>query len=177
MLTGWIACMFGLSLVAHSQAIPTASRWGSSLQIGIGASIVNPDYGEKKDKGPTIYGTFDFTRHIGIEGDVHLASVIAPADVGENTYLLGPRYVFHHGRFHPYAKGLLGLGVINFQPDNRPHTSATYVAYALGGGLDIKVARKINVRAIDVEAQSWPGYNPHGLSPFVMTFGVAYSFR
>jgi hypothetical protein len=147
------------------------------MQIGVGGSIVSTDYGQPKAKGPTIYGTFDFTPHIGVEGDIHVGSVITPGDIGETTYLLGPRYVFHRNRFDPYAKLLVGIGTISYQFDTQPHSSASYAALALGGGLDIKITRKINVRAIDVEFQNWPGFGAHGLSPIVTTFGVAYSFH
>lgn len=147
------------------------------MQIGIAGTYVRPDYGEHYTAGPTIYGTFDFTQHIGIEGDIHIASIFTPGDIGEDTYLLGPRYVFHHGRYAPYVKGLAGIGIIKYQFDNIPHSSATYIAYALGGGLDIKATRKINVRAFDFEYQQYPGFQPHTLSPYAITIGVAYSFH
>jgi hypothetical protein len=177
----WFACFFGLTIFAAApfalaQAIPTASRAGT-LQIGIAGTYVNPDYGEHYTAGPTLYGTLDFTQHIGVEGDIHMASILTPGDIGEDSYLFGPRYVFHHKRFSPYIKGLAGIGVINFQFDNIPHSSAKYIIYAVGGGLDIKATRHINVRAIDFEYQQWPTFSPHTLSPYAITVGVAYSFH
>jgi len=100
-----------------------------------------------------------------------------PADIGEDSYLVGPRYVFHYGRFHPYAKALLGIGRFQYQYDTVPHTTYTYKIYAFGGGLDIQATHHINVRAIDLEYQRWPGYPPSGLTPIVGTIGVAYAFR
>ncbi|MCU1320943.1 MAG: hypothetical protein JWM43_592 [Acidobacteriaceae bacterium] len=169
--------MFGLSLFVHAQAVPTATGGIGGMQIGVGATYVRPDYSRSGDKGPTLYGTFDFTEHIGIEGDVHYASVFTPGDVGEDTYLIGPRYVFHRGRFAPYAKGLLGRGVMSFQFDNSPHHNEGFWVYALGGGLDFKAPHHINIRVFDFEYQQWPTFNPHTLSPMVMTIGVAYRIR
>jgi hypothetical protein len=167
--------VFSLSILSHAQAIPTASKLGT-LQLGVGVTNVDTDYTPSYDRGITVYGTFDVTRHLGVEGDLHFASISAPGDVGENSYLIGPRYVWKISRFHPYAKALFGVGRINYQFDFEPYYAETYAMYALGGGVDIQATRRINVRAIDVEFQNWPGYSVHGLSPIVTTIGVAYSF-
>jgi hypothetical protein len=100
-----------------------------------------------------------------------------PANIGEDSYLLGPRYVFRHNRFHPYVKALFGLGRFKYRFDNAPDTAYTYKIYSFGGGLDIQATHHINVRAIDYEYQRWPGYPPNGLAPQVWTFGAAYAFR
>ena len=170
---GLIACAFGFSILAHAQAVPTASRWGT-LQLGTGATLVSTDYTPEKAEGVTVYGDFDFTRHIGIEGDIHFGSLITPADLGEDSYLLGPRFVARHGRFSGYGKVLFGVGRLNYQYTNNT-SSYTYKVFAFGGGVDIRATRSINIRAIDVELQKWPGYI-NGLSPIVTTIGVAYSF-
>jgi hypothetical protein len=165
--------------VSHAQAIPTATR-NSSIQIGVGYSFASPDYGQKKIQGYTIYGDYDFTRHWGIEGNIHRVSVITPTDIGEDSYLLGPRYVFHYRRFKPYAKGQLGFGRFKTDYDPRsgiPNFTNTYKIYSLGGGVDFRATRHINIRAVDFEYQGWPGFRENGLSPYVFTFGAAYTFR
>jgi hypothetical protein len=172
----WFACALSLSIFAHSQAIPTASSRGA-LQIGAAASWVKPDYGSGHDAGPTFFLNYDFTPNLGLEGAMHYTSIVAPGDIGEDTYLVGPRYVFHHKRFLPYAKALAGVGQINLQFDYAPHRKYAKFVYALGGGLDYRVTRKINVRVFDFEYQQWPGFSPNGLSPYVMTAGAAYSFH
>lgn len=174
--TSWFACVFGFSIFAHGQAVPTATRAGA-LQIGAGASYVTPDYTESTDKGPSVYATFDFTQHIGVEATIHYTSIITPSDLGEDSFLIGPRYVYRRNRFEPYAKVLFGIGQINFQFDNAPHHKDTYGIYALGAGLDIRASRKINIRAIDFEYQQWPTFKPHSLSPYIITVGAAYTFR
>ena len=172
---GWFTCVFGLTIFAHPQAVPTASSPGE-LQLGAAYSIVSPDYAQRNDAGPTFYVTFDFTSHLGVEAEARIASLSAPADIGEDSYLIGPRYVIRHKRFEPYAKALFGLGVLSFQYDFEPHYTQSQFAYALGGGLDFRATRNINIRCIDFEYQRW-SLDPHGLSPTVITFGAAYKFH
>jgi hypothetical protein len=165
------------SIALHAQASPTAER-AAAVQIGGGLSIVQPDYEPKNIIGYTIYGDFDFTPHIGIEGDIHIANVITPTDIGESSFLLGPRYVFNRGRFHPYGKVLLGLGIFTFEPvyANSKSSSSTHKMFAFGGGLDVTVKRRLNVRAFDLEYQRWPGFTANGLTPIAITVGAAYKF-
>ena len=166
-----------LSIAVHAQADHAAERL-AVVQVGGGVSLVQPDYENSSIKGYSIYGDFDFSPHFGIEGDIHMATVITPNDIGESSYLIGPRYVFHRGRFHPYAKALLGVGVFTFEPVyvSSSSSSSTHKMYAFGGGLDIAVKRHLNVRAIDMEYQRWPGFGPSGLTPLAFTVGAAYSF-
>jgi hypothetical protein len=166
-----------VSIALHAQASPTAERV-AVVQVGAGINIVQPDYNPSTIVGYSIYGSFDFTRHVGIEGNIHVANVITPSDIGERSYLLGPRYVFHRGRFHPYAKALLGLGVFTFEPVyvNSSSSSSTHRMYAFGGGLDVMLRRRLNIRAIDMEYQQWPGFGSNGLTPISFTAGAAYSF-
>lgn len=149
------------------------------MQLGAGYSLASPDYAQKRIQGYTIYGTFDFTRHLGIEGDIHRVNIITPTDISENSYLLGPRYVFPIGRFRPYAKGLLGIGQFSTDYDpgeHIPNFSEHHKMYALGGGLDYRLRRHVNVRA-DFESQHWPGFRKNGLTPYVFTLGAAYNFH
>jgi hypothetical protein len=173
-----LAGLLGSAAAPHTfgQAIPTASRAGIA-QIGAGWSYVTPDYSQKHIQGLTVYGSFDFTRHWGIAGDVHRASMITPDDLGQDSYLIGPRYVFHYRKFMPYAKVQAGLGRFKYQYDYAPHTTYTYKIYSLGGGIDYWATNHINVRAIDFEYQKWPGFPTNGLTPAVLSFGVAYVLR
>jgi hypothetical protein len=165
------------SVALHAQATPTAERV-AFLQVGAGLNIVRPDYNPGTIYGYSIYGDFDFTSHVGIEGDIHIGNVITPSDIGESSFLLGPRFVLHRGRFHPYAKALLGLGIFTFEPVyvNSSSSSSTHKMYAFGGGLDVSVKRRLNVRAFDLEYQRWPGFDSNGLTPIAMTVGAAYNF-
>ncbi|WP_158945177.1 outer membrane beta-barrel protein [Granulicella sp. S190] len=170
------ACVLSLATYSHAQAVPTASRSGS-IQLGIAGSTISPDYTQPYLKGVTFYGDLDVRQHLGVEGEIHY-SVITKDDISENSYLLGPRYKWHHGRFEPYAKVLLGVGRFGFQSGQYPIPATfSYFQFAPGGGLDVRVTRHINVRPFDIEFQKWPGFEPHGLSPIAYTFGVAYTLR
>lgn len=170
-----ITSLLGLANAAHAQAVSSAERL-AAIQIGAGWSIANPDYGQRDVQGFSIYGDVDFKHHFGVEGDIHRTSMITPTGIGEDSYLLGPRYVYHHNRFSPSAKVLFGIGRFKYKFNNSPDTAYTYKIYALGGALDIRATRRIVVRAIDFEYQQWPGYPPTGLTPLNFSFGAAYAF-
>lgn len=168
-----IALLVVAFTAAQGQATPTATSAGV-FQLGGGISAAKPDYGELTIKGITIYSTFDFKTHWGIEADVHLIDMSTPENNGEKSYLIGPRYVRHYGRMNPYAKILIGRGVFEFKSQN---AAVAANMYAAGAGLDIHAWRNVNVRVIDFEYQNWPGFLDHGLTPLVATAGVAYSFH
>lgn len=168
-----------LTSQARGQALPTASA-PTSLQVGAGYSIANPDYGQKNIQGGTIFADYDFGMHFGVEADAHIINLKTPTDIAENSYLIGPRFILPvKGRFNLYAKALAGYG--NFRvletQDNQGIYNGFYFAYALGGGLDYRASHHIVVRVIDVEDQKWPTYGRNGLTPLVYTFGVAYHFH
>ena len=181
MLKNWmsIVALAGLLSVASiggAQALPTAVAKGA-LQIGGGVTEASPDYGQKNIEGATIFADFDFRPHLGLEATVHYIALVTPTDLAENSYLIGPRYVYRRGRFAPYGKAMFGIGdlVIQELQDNVGHPAGTDFAYSIGGGLDIAATQHIVVRAIDFEYQHW-SYQT-GLTPMVATIGVAYRFR
>lgn len=170
------------SVAAHAQAAPVATRLGQ-VQLGAGFSFAIPDYGGTYIKGFTVYGDADLWRRLGVEGEMHYISILTPTDIGENTYLVGPRFsLVRQGRVNVYVKALGGAGRFEYQSGyyQHPHTD-TFGVFAVGGGIEFRASPHINIRAIDIEAQKWPGYGTpgyaaHGLSPFVTTFGVAYTY-
>jgi hypothetical protein len=170
--------VLGCSSFAYGQAMPGASR-PIEVQAGAGFSFASPDYGSEYApyiKGITVYGDATYHRLMGIEAEVHYDSILTPDDIGENTYMIGPKVSFLHEQWvSMYAKGLGGLATFEYQPSTypKPH-SDSYGAFALGGGIELHVSPHIFIRAIDIEQQWWPGFSPHGLTPFVTTFGIAY---
>jgi opacity protein-like surface antigen len=176
MMIGTLAGLLSIGSTAHAQAMPTAVAKGL-FQVGGGYSLATPDYGQKNIEGFTGFADFDFRPHWGVEAEYHYISVITPTDLGENSFLVGPRYVYTRGRFSVYGKALIGIGdlVIQETQDNPEGGAGTYFAYGLGGGLDIRVTKHIVVRAIDAEYQHWSLDN--GLTPMAFTVGAAYRFR
>ena len=175
-LIGCFACVLSMTSLSHAQAVPTASRVGS-IQAGVGALFISPDYAQQYIKGLTFYADYDIAHNIGIEGEIHY-SVITPTDLSENSYLIGPRYTYHQKKFGIYAKALFGVGRFGTQGGAFQKVTTTgYTEYAFGGGVEYHVTRSINIRGIDVELQKWPGFPPNGLSPIAYTVGVAYVFH
>jgi hypothetical protein len=175
-LIGCLACVLGMTTLSHAQAVPTASRLGS-IAVGVGGTLISPDFGQKRIEAITFFGDLNFASSLGVEGLIHY-SVNTPTDLSENSYLIGPRYIIRHKRVEVYAKGLVGVGHFGLQVgSNTNPATATYFEYALGGGIDIHATRHINIRAIDFEAQKWPGFPTNGLSPYGGTIGVSYVFH
>jgi opacity protein-like surface antigen len=165
----------------YGQAEATASRAGD-LQIGTMFNLADTDYRPDHFKGYGFYTTYDFTYHIGIEGEFHQINDPDPVDgVYERTYEAGPRYVLHYGRFAPYAKVLYGRGVFNYPPvfgDPKvgPIANLAYNIFAVGAGVDYHVLPGLNVRA-EYEYQRWLSFPPNGLSPKIFSVGAAYRFH
>ena len=115
-ILGLFVSVLGLSIAAHTQAIPTATGNAHHIQIGGGYTFATPDYTEAKIAGGTGYATYDIYHRIGVEADIHFITLHTPGDIGESTYLIGPRYAYQHNRIQAYGKFLGGLGRFQFQP-------------------------------------------------------------
>jgi hypothetical protein len=166
------SCLFGFALpVLLGQATSTASR-RFDLQAGGGFVIDNSDYDPSNLKGFAFYSTLDISNHFGGEIVFHQANSGAGDKVYERTYEIGPRYFRHYGRLSPYVKGMYGRGVFNFPNDV---ANLAYNLFAGGGGVDVRILPYLNVRA-DYEYQDWLSFPPSGLTPQVITIGVAYHF-
>jgi hypothetical protein len=176
LIAGSLAIMLSLASSGNAQALPTALAKGQ-FQVGGGWSIASSDYGQAKIKGISGFADYDVLLHWGIEGDVHAVSFWTPDDIAENSYLVGPRFIFHKNRYKAYIKGLAGVGSLVIQnPQNHPYEfGGTSFAYALGGGVDVIIKPYLVVRAVDAEYQHFDYVN--GLTPIVFTFGAAYRFH
>jgi hypothetical protein len=167
----------GAGSMARAQKLPTAEKL---LDIQAGGSFVygHSDYGTTL-KGYGIYGSIDFKPHFGLVLDFHQAP--GTDKINERTYEIGGRYVRHYGRINPYAKIMYGRGVFNFPPPARSTESAGSLAYnlgAIGGGVDYKLRRSINIRG-DYEYQIWKSGPElvNGLTPWLASVGAAYHFH
>ncbi len=173
---GTIFCLtFSLAFIQqlNAQAVYSAERT-ARISVGAGGSYLNTDYAPKPTYGPSFFADIDLFRHLGLEGEGHIGGVVSPDDIGENSYLAGPRAFLRRSRFTGYGKAMLGRGIITNQLFN---LSSSYNIYAYGGGVEYRAARKLTVRAIDFEMQKWPDFATHGLSPLVVTVGASYIIR
>ena len=168
-----IFCAASLSVLAPSllaQADYSANK-NSRLQAGVGYLYLKPDYVNTNIQGISFWGDYDFLKHIGAEAVVHLGSIITPSDYSENSYMIGPRFMIRRRKLTGYAKLIVGRATITNIDYN---VSSSYNAYAFGGGLEYKLLRKVNIRALDFEYQKWPNFEPHTLSPIAITVGASY---
>ena len=154
-----------------AQAKYTATRT-ADLQIGVSASSVTSDYDTQRFIGGGGYITYDFKPHFGAEFDLHQANSRQSDSVYERSYEFGLRYFRTYGIVVPYAKIMYGRGVFNF-PNGVANLA--YNMFTGGGGADFKLRPWLNVRA-DFEYQDWLSFPPNGLSPTVISVGVAYHF-
>ena len=154
-----------------AQAVSTATR-RADLQVGVGFVSDNSDYAPQRLNGYALYTTLDLTNHYGGEFVFHQANSGQDDHLYERSYEIGPRYHRDYGRFAPYIKAMYGRGVFNF-PNNVANLA--YNLFAGGVGVDVKILPYLNVRA-DYEYQDWLSFPPNGLSPQLITIGVAYHF-
>lgn len=163
------------ALQSLAQAGPTATAL-SNLQIGGGYTYARTDYGQKGDKGFTVYGDYDIGLHWGAEAVYHYASVSTPNGISENSFGIGPRVILRSHHFKPYGKVMIGLGhITSSNPLIRPALNETDFVFSGGGGLEYLIGSHLSLRPIDVEYQRWSLKN--GLNPVTFTTGVAYRFH
>jgi opacity protein-like surface antigen len=172
---GTIAAALSFSSTANAQALPTATANGT-LQVGLGWTYGEPDYGQKAIQGITGYADIGFRPHFGAEAEYHYISVKTPTDLGENSFFFGPRFILPRNHYSLYAKALVGIGSIVIQEteDNPQGGAGSYLAYGAGGGIDYQITQHIVARG-DFEYQRWSFGK--GLTPTASTIGLAYRFR
>ncbi len=168
------ACVVALATVAvaHGQhTVPAAERRGM-LQVGGGFTLAKPDYTQSRFRGGSLYATLDVSPHLGVEFMFHQENTPGTDKIGERTYELGPRYVWHLSHVEPFLKVSYGRGVFNFPYDA---ANLAYNMVTATGGVDVPVQRHITVRG-EYEYQRWLNFPPNGLTPQLVTVGAAYRF-
>ena len=164
----------GFSCTLFAQGAKVEPR--VSGQVGVDYVAGGPDFGPGSIQGIGIYGNYTVGAHLGVAGEINLPRFHTPGDIGESTYLYGARYQLNHGRFHPYAKFLFGIGSFQYQSPSYAPSHLHYPAYVPGGGIDLYLNHKVNIRLIDFEYQFLPSFFPHGLTPYQGSIGVARRF-
>ena len=159
-----------LAASASAQAVYAAGH-RARLQFGGGGLALRNDYSAHAAEGVAIWGDYDFSRNLGVEGAVHFGGIRAPDRIGERSYAFGPRVVFRRGRMSVFGTLVAGQGTISNQ---RYNTASTYNLFGYGGGLEYLIAEHLNLRLGDVEVQRWHSFPPHGLAPLSFVVGVSY---
>ncbi len=168
-------------LLASGQAAYEATRAPVSLTAGGSFSYFDAAYAGNRMTGIGAYVDFSplVWDHLGIEAEGRWLLFNGSQSFREYNYLAGPQFRFSvgdHRRLHPYVKGLVGEGIIDF-PNHLAY--GRYFVIAPGGGVDISLTRRLRVRA-DYEYQIWPqapgipGLPQGALKPNGVTGGVSY---
>ena len=166
-----LSFLLGGASILYGQAIPTASRM-ADVQIGVGYSLARPDYVQQTFPGFAIYGDFDFRPHFGVEAEFHQAYSTNGDLSLQRTYEIGGRYLRTYGPLVPYAKAMIGRGDFRYPFDQ---TELSYNMFAGGVGADVKLGPYLRVRG-EYEFQKWTSFPNGGLTPQIVTIGVAYHF-
>jgi hypothetical protein len=86
--------------------------------------------------------------------------------------------VYHFWKATVYGKALGGYSKMNFGTNLSlspyPLGTAKYTDLAFGGGVDLKLTRRLSLRAVDVEYHYWPSWNNSTLSPYGASVGLGY---
>jgi hypothetical protein len=145
----------GLAGLAQAQTVSSGDQGGLGIFAGATGTGSYVQYGERKMLGVIGFLDADGRRRLGIEAEGQWVEFRQSSDVHIETYSIGVRYHLNKGRFQPYVKGLAGFGDFNF-----PYNLATgrFLVVTGGGGLDIRLSRRIYIRAVDLEYQNWPQF-------------------
>lgn len=181
----------------HAQAVESAIGRQFSVTAGGMASIFQPDYvydswacsqpcltssawypvaqtGTQPLLGVGAYVDLKFTRWVQIEAEGRWLRFNQYAGVNEDNYLIGPKVpVFQMGRTTAYAKVLGGYSNMVFGTGNG---NGKFSALAFGGGVDMRLTKRITLRAADFEYQYWPAWGNSSLSPYGASMGIGYRF-
>jgi opacity protein-like surface antigen len=175
------------TLAARAQVVPSAFARGLSITAGGEASVFQPDYagfGIPQSSSTDLYGIgaymdVKFNPWVQVEAEGRWLRFNQVDGIYEDNYLIGPRLPIYKLRFWratPYAKILIGYGKMNFENNNG---WGRYTALAYGGGLDVKLTNRIDVRLPDFEYQQWPQWSEgttstYTLMPYGLSVGVSY---
>src|ERR1700744_2857837 len=158
----YTAALFLILAATHSsaQAIYSARENVARLSVGAGFSMFSQDWGPGKVLGTTVWldahppfmDGFLHDLSIELEGrDLSANRGITPANdvkAGQparprtDTFGGGLIYEpsrFHFRRIHPYAKGLISYGSIDFTINSPDYSHDTRTVPAVGAGADIRL--------------------------------------
>jgi hypothetical protein len=177
---------------ARAQVVPTATARQVSVTAGGTISIFQPDFaGVWSDRSPYYpvaqssnyplfgagaYVDVKLSRWIQLEAEGRWQRFNQYANIYQDNYLAGPRVpVYHFWKAAVYGKVLGGFSNMNFGTlYGQPAGHGRFTDIAFGGGMDVKLTRRLSIRALDVEYQYWPEWGNSTLSPYGASVGIGY---
>jgi hypothetical protein len=177
------------ALEARAQVVHDATARKIIIVAGGTATIFQPDFaGDWSSKSPyypiakasnyPLVGMGAFvdvkvTRWVQLEAEGHWNRFNQFNGISQDNYLIGPRAtVYRFWRSSVYAKGLVGFSNMNF--DTTGKNTGRFTTVAFGGGMDIKLTKRLSFRAADLEYQYWPKWGNSSLSPYGASMGFGY---
>lgn len=177
---------------ATAQVIPSANASRLSITVGGTASVFQPDFkggiggwalgsdglyypvaqaSSYPLVGPGAFVDLRFTRWVQLEAEGRWLRFNRYQDIHEDNYLIGPRVpVCHFWKATVYGKALGGFS----RMDLGYGYHGNFTDLAFGGGMDVKLTKKISIRALDAEYQYWPSWGNSTISPYGASMGVSY---
>ncbi|HEY0263907.1 MAG TPA: hypothetical protein VGC07_05235 [Granulicella sp.] len=168
----WILSAVAFWALAHvcpAQARYAGTGPGSLVTVGGTVSGFQTDYDHRRMGGYGGYVDANLTWRLGLEGEMRFLREYR--QMHSSTYLIGPRISFGTGRLNPYAKVLVGLGHFTY-PYDLFHGS--YFVESVGGGVDLRLGRRLRWRVADFEYQRWPQFTFGAISPYGVSTGISY---
>lgn len=156
---------------ARSQSRESATAGRTFLSAGGGVSGFYEQYGAENLAGGFAFVDADSVRRFGVEGEGRWLDYHSTDETSVHTYLGGPRYHFNLGKMQLYVKGLAGVGYFNF-PYHYAHGS--YLVIAPGAGVDYRLNRRWDWRAVDFEYQYWPQFTFGAMNSVGISTGIRY---
>jgi opacity protein-like surface antigen len=155
---------------ATAQAVPTATGPGPYIAVGGTIAAFKLNFGQRTVGGGSIYVDLHPHKTYGIEVEAKTFRYNQENDVRQSTLLAGPRYSIGSGRALPFVKVLAGVGRFEF-----PYRYATgnYFVIAPGAGLDYQLNRRLKVRVLQFEYQSWPQFTYGNLHAYGLSTGIS----
>ena len=174
---------------ASAQAVPSADINRFSITLGATASAFQPDFAGNWALGtnglyypvaqssnypligPGAYVDVKFTRWVQLEAEGRWLRCHRYQDIHEDNYLIGPRVpVYQFWKATVYGKALGGFS----RMDLGYGYHGSFTALAFGGGMDVRLTKRISIRAFDAEYQYWPSWGNSTISPYGASAGVSY---
>jgi hypothetical protein len=172
--------LFAGAVAADAQVVHSATGRQVSITAGGMASMFQPDYagfgiaqaGPQPLFGVGAYVDVRLRRWVQFEAEGRWLRWNQYNGISQDNYLIGPRLpVYRFWKATVYGKALGGFSRMSFDTYG-DHGNFTDLAF--GGGVDVKLTRKISVRAADFEYHFWPQWGNSTLKPYGASMGVSY---
>jgi hypothetical protein len=182
----------------RAQVVPSATAHEVSITVGGMASVFQPDFADNANSwvcvgascpssgnfypvasagkypllGVGAYVDLRMKRWVQFEAEGRWMRFNQYRDIYQDNYLVGPRLpVYRFWKATVYGKALGGFSKMHFDPGG---DYGHFTDFAFGGGVDLKLTRRLSIRAADVEYQFWPAWGNSTLSPYGASVGIGY---